>query len=76
MNIHVKKEASYYGDMVLLPFMDEYNLVVLKTLAICEYAVRVLKLSSFCLSVNSALTMVAICKYVNLCVSIVNYGKF
>ena len=37
----MKKEAEHYGDMVILPFMDEYNLVVLKTLAICEYGVRV-----------------------------------
>ncbi|KAI5055138.1 hypothetical protein GOP47_0030283 [Adiantum capillus-veneris] len=40
INIQMKKEAEYYGDMVILPFMDEYDLVVLKTLAICEYGIR------------------------------------
>ncbi|MCO5567791.1 hypothetical protein L7F22_021487 [Adiantum nelumboides] len=40
INIQMKKEAEYYGDMVILPFMDEYDLVVLKTLAICAYGVR------------------------------------
>lgn len=40
INIQMKKEAEYYGDMVILPFMDDYDLVVLKTLAICEYGVR------------------------------------
>ena len=40
----MKKEAEHYGDMVILPFMDEYNLVVLKTLAICEYGVCILNI--------------------------------
>lgn len=40
VNIQMKKEAEYYGDMVILPFMDDYDLVVLKTLTICEYGVR------------------------------------
>jgi predicted solute-binding protein len=43
----MKKEAAHYGDMVILPFMDEYNLVVLKTLAICEYGVCI-SLTLFC----------------------------
>eukprot|EP00253_Pinus_taeda_P009119 PITA_09119 len=40
INIQLKKEADFYGDMVIVPFMDNYELVVLKTLAICEYGVR------------------------------------
>lgn len=40
VNAVLKKEASYFGDIVILPFMDRYELVVLKTIAICEYGVR------------------------------------
>lgn len=36
----LKKEAAYFGDIVILPFMDRYELVVLKTIAICEFGVR------------------------------------
>lgn len=36
----LKMEAEYFGDIVILPFMDRYELVVLKTIAICEYGVR------------------------------------
>lgn len=39
VNAVLKKEAEYFGDIVLLPFMDRYELVVLKTIAICEYGV-------------------------------------
>lgn len=35
----MKKEAEYFGDIVILPFLDRYDLVVLKTFAICEYGV-------------------------------------
>lgn len=35
----LKKEAAYFGDIVILPFMDRYELVVLKTVAICEFGV-------------------------------------
>ncbi|MFS8030746.1 putative ganglioside galactosyltransferase [Helianthus anomalus] len=38
-NAVLKKEADYFGDIVVLTFMDYYELVVLKTIAICEYAV-------------------------------------
>lgn len=38
-NAVLKKEAAYFGDIVVLTFMDHYELVVLKTIAICEYAV-------------------------------------
>ena len=34
------KEVEYFGDMVIVPYMDNYDLVVLKTIAICEYGVR------------------------------------
>ncbi|KAI7751090.1 hypothetical protein M8C21_020495 [Ambrosia artemisiifolia] len=39
-NAVLKKEAAYFGDVVVLTFMDHYELVVLKTIAICEYAVQ------------------------------------
>lgn len=39
MNAVLKKEAAYFGDVEILPFMDRYELVVLKTVAICEYGV-------------------------------------
>lgn len=35
----MKKEANFFGDIVIVPFADSYDLVVLKTVAICEYAV-------------------------------------
>ncbi|ONK67330.1 uncharacterized protein A4U43_C06F19030 [Asparagus officinalis] len=40
VNALLKKEAEYYGDIVILPFIDHYELVVLKTIAICEYGTR------------------------------------
>ncbi|XP_047307763.1 hydroxyproline O-galactosyltransferase GALT2-like [Impatiens glandulifera] len=40
VNAVLKKEADYFGDIVILPFMDRYELVVLKTVAICEYGVQ------------------------------------
>lgn len=39
VNAVLKKEADYFGDIVIIPFMDRYELVVLKTVAICEYGV-------------------------------------
>uniref|UniRef100_A0A0D9W0B0 Galectin domain-containing protein n=1 Tax=Leersia perrieri TaxID=77586 RepID=A0A0D9W0B0_9ORYZ len=41
VNAQLKKEAEFFGDIVIVPFMDSYDLVVLKTVAICEYGVRV-----------------------------------
>lgn len=35
----LKKEVEYFGDIVILPFMDRYELVVLKTIAICGFGV-------------------------------------
>ncbi|KAJ1690486.1 hypothetical protein LUZ63_014641 [Rhynchospora breviuscula] len=40
VNAAMKKEAEYFGDIVILPFLDRYDLVVLKTFAICEYGVQ------------------------------------
>ncbi|KAK7319093.1 hypothetical protein RJT34_03806 [Clitoria ternatea] len=40
VNAVLKKEAAYFGDIVILPFMDRYELVVLKTVAICEFGVQ------------------------------------
>ncbi|KAJ7558079.1 hypothetical protein O6H91_04G024400 [Diphasiastrum complanatum] len=40
INIQVRKEADLFGDMVILPFIDHYELVVLKTVAICDYGIR------------------------------------
>ncbi|KAL6991574.1 Hydroxyproline O-galactosyltransferase galt2 [Sarracenia purpurea var. burkii] len=40
VNTVLKKESAYFGDIVILPFMDRYELVVLKTIAICEYGVQ------------------------------------
>ncbi|XP_050237403.1 hydroxyproline O-galactosyltransferase GALT6-like [Mercurialis annua] len=41
INFELKKEADYFGDIVIVPYMDNYDLVVLKTVAICEYGVSV-----------------------------------
>lgn len=40
VNLQLKKEADYYGDIIILPFIDRYDIVVLKTVAICEFGVR------------------------------------
>jgi hydroxyproline O-galactosyltransferase 2/3/4/5/6 len=39
VNIELQKEAEFFGDIVFVPFLDSYDLVVLKTLAICDYGV-------------------------------------
>lgn len=39
MNEDLLKEADFFGDIVIVPFVDSYDLVVLKTIAICDYAV-------------------------------------
>ncbi|XP_062214923.1 hydroxyproline O-galactosyltransferase GALT5-like [Phragmites australis] len=41
VNEDLKKEADFFGDIVIVPFVDSYDLVVLKTVAICDYAARV-----------------------------------
>ncbi|KAK8529499.1 hypothetical protein V6N13_102413 [Hibiscus sabdariffa] len=40
INVGLNKEAEYFGDIVIVPYMDNYDLVVLKTVAICEYGVH------------------------------------
>ncbi|KAI4297300.1 hypothetical protein L6164_037194 [Bauhinia variegata] len=40
VNAVLKKEAAYFGDIIILPFMDRYELVVLKTIAICEFGIQ------------------------------------
>ena len=51
VNLELKKEAEFFGDIVIVPYMDNYDLVVLKTVAICEYGVsrylEILKISYF-----------------------------
>lgn len=39
VNLELRKEAEYFGDIVIVPYMDNYDLVVLKTIATCEYGV-------------------------------------
>ena len=41
MNVVLKKEAEFFGDIVIVPYMDHYDLVVVKTIAICEYGVSI-----------------------------------
>ncbi|CAK7322911.1 unnamed protein product [Dovyalis caffra] len=43
VNLELKKEAEFFGDVVIVPYMDNYDLVVLKTVAICEYGVRTVR---------------------------------
>ncbi|XP_050223764.1 hydroxyproline O-galactosyltransferase GALT6 [Mercurialis annua] len=43
VNLELKKEAEFFGDIVVVPYMDNYDLVVLKTVAICEYGVRTVR---------------------------------
>ncbi|KAF8681863.1 hypothetical protein HU200_045308 [Digitaria exilis] len=40
VNEDLLKEANFFGDIVIVPFIDSYDLVVLKTVAICDYAAR------------------------------------
>ncbi|KAI3762615.1 hypothetical protein L1987_53052 [Smallanthus sonchifolius] len=40
VNAELKKEAYFFGYIVIVPYMDNYDLVFLKTIAICEYGVR------------------------------------
>ncbi|CAI8608363.1 unnamed protein product [Vicia faba] len=40
INMDIKKEADYFGDIIIVPYMDHYDLVVVKTVAIAEYGIR------------------------------------
>lgn len=44
VNLELKKEAEFFGDIVIVPYLDNYDLVVLKTVAISEYGVSSLML--------------------------------
>ncbi|KAL2482485.1 putative beta-1 [Forsythia ovata] len=41
VNVELKNEAEFFQDIVTVPYMDTYDLVILKTVAICEYGVKV-----------------------------------
>lgn len=41
VNEELWKEAHTYGDIQLVPFVDYYNLITLKTIAICTYGTKV-----------------------------------
>ncbi|TYH09281.1 hypothetical protein ES288_A07G082600v1 [Gossypium darwinii] len=40
--VHVRffVAVNFFGDIVIVPYMDNYDLVVLKTVSICEYGAR------------------------------------
>ncbi|KAF7838399.1 hydroxyproline O-galactosyltransferase GALT6 [Senna tora] len=40
VNVELKKEAEFFGDIVIVPYMDNYDLVVLKTVSLCEYGIH------------------------------------
>ncbi|MCE3215887.1 hypothetical protein HAX54_003993 [Datura stramonium] len=42
VNFELWKEAQVYGDIQLLPFVDYYSLLTLKTIAICIMGVKIL----------------------------------
>ncbi|GAB2215687.1 hypothetical protein Droror1_Dr00020082 [Drosera rotundifolia] len=37
INAELVKEAQFFSDIIIVPFLDNYSLVVLKTIAICEF---------------------------------------
>lgn len=37
--MELMKEVEFFRDIVIVPYVDHYDLVVLKTVAICEYGV-------------------------------------
>lgn len=46
MNMELKKEAEFFGDIVIVPYIDSYDLIVMKTVAICEYGVSKTRLAN------------------------------
>ncbi|XP_047332397.1 hydroxyproline O-galactosyltransferase GALT6-like [Impatiens glandulifera] len=40
VNVELMKEAEFFRDIVIVPYMDNYDLVVLKTVAICEFGIH------------------------------------
>lgn len=57
------KEAKFFGDIVIVPYMDNYDLVVLKTVAICEYGVSGLIFVNLKLVSSNAAFLVFICSW-------------
>lgn len=47
INWQLKKEAEYYGDIIILPFIDIYDIVILKTFEIFKFGVCILTLSKY-----------------------------
>lgn len=43
VNEELWKEAQTYGDIQLMPFVDYYDLITLKTIAICIYGTKVVR---------------------------------
>ena len=59
VNVELKNEAEFFGDIVIVPYMDNYDLVVLKTVAISEYGVSsgmLLKLENLMLYITGSLS--------------------
>jgi len=50
--VELKKEAEFFADIVFVPYLDNYDLVVTKTLAICEYGDLAYDSLHCCLAVN------------------------
>ncbi|XP_058076946.1 hydroxyproline O-galactosyltransferase GALT3-like isoform X2 [Magnolia sinica] len=42
VNVELWKEAQRYGDIQLMPFVDYYSLITLKTIAICFFGTKIL----------------------------------
>ncbi|MQM11742.1 hypothetical protein Taro_044652 [Colocasia esculenta] len=42
VNLELWKEAQMYGDIQLMPFVDYYSLITLKTVAICMFGTKIL----------------------------------
>jgi hypothetical protein len=42
VNMELWREAQLYGDIQLMPFVDYYTLITLKTIAICMFGVCIL----------------------------------
>ncbi|RZB86280.1 Hydroxyproline O-galactosyltransferase GALT6 [Glycine soja] len=40
INAKLKREGEIFGVIVIVPYLDNYDLVLLKTMAICEYGVH------------------------------------
>lgn len=73
----LKREAEYFGDIVILPFMDRYELVVLKTVAICEFGVRYISLLGILLSLSIKCKSSFICVEIfEIVVTLCNWDSF